>query len=585
MQAAHGSNNDQAYNYFKLNKTLYDQIISKQITNSGDPPLVSVIMCVYNTPANVLLATINSVCAQTYTNWELCIVDDHSSSTATKKSLARFKQDKRIKIHYLPINGGISKATNYAIGISSGEFIAFVDHDDILLPNALMQCVERLLACSADIVYTDQATVNQKGKLIHEFRKPAWSPEYFRHVMYVGHLLMFRRTTIEATGLFDSHFDGVQDFEYLLRASEKTQQIEHIPVVLYHWRAIPGSLALSENAKDNISELQAKAVQEHLQRLGIQGIAAPLVGRKHRCRVTPNLNSHPKVSIIIPTKDSPELIERCLHSIFSITTYSNYEVVCVDTGSTDKRAIAILEDSRARLISFVRETFNFSAACNYGADHATGEILIFLNNDTEIITRNWIEELVFYLSIRDVGIAGPLLLYPNDTVQHAGIVIGARGTADHAMRYFPSSSDGYAGSLTCPREVSAVTGACLAIKKNVFQHLEGFSTLYFTHYQDVDLCLKARKLGMRCIFVASARLIHHESLTRGGYYDYIDRLLFIDTWRNSIESGDQYYNPALSLEKIDYSLNVQASKLHNYRQHIYIVIRKLIKKLLNLRAR
>jgi glycosyltransferase involved in cell wall biosynthesis len=581
-QASDGSSNDQAFNYFKLNKPLYDQIIGTQITNGDNPPLASVIMCVYNTPANVLRAAIKSVYAQTYPNWELCIVDDHSSSEATKKALAKFQQDDRIKIYLSSTNKGISQATNNAIGISSGEFVAFMDHDDILLPNALMQCVERLLARSADIVYTDQATVNQKGRIVHEFRKPAWSPEYLRHVMYVGHLLVMRRTTIEATGLFDSRFDGVQDFEYLLRASEKTQKIEHIPVILYHWRAIPGSLAFSETAKDNIAELQAKAVQEHLQRLGIQGLATPLIGHKHRCRVTPNLHTHPKVSIIIPTKDSPELIQRCLQSIFSLTSYSNFEVVCVDTGSTDKNAISILESSHAKLVNFVRDTFNFSAACNFGADHATGDVLIFLNNDTEVITCGWIEELVFYLSIDGVGIAGPLLLYPNDTVQHAGVVIGPRGTADHAMRYFPSSSDGYAGSLTCPREVSAVTGACLAIKKNLFQQLEGFSTLYFTHYQDVDLCLKARELGMRCIFVASARLIHHESLTRGGHYDYLDRLLFIDTWRNIIKSGDRYYNPALSLEKIDYSLKQRTHKLPYYRHLIYTILRKFANKIRSL---
>ncbi len=517
-------------------------------------PLVSVVVAAYNTPGDCLRAMAESVFRQTYSNWELCIADDGSKSgdvAATLQALAQ--DDHRVRIRILPENGGISVATNAALEFAQGDYVAFVDHDDALDPRALELCMEKALSTGADAVYSDQETVDERGKNIWTFYKPDWSPEYFRHVMYVGHLLMVRRSLVMDLAGMKKEFDGVQDFEFMLRLSEVSDRIEHAPGILYQWRAVRGSLALATDAKKGISELQARAVQAHLDRLGIGGVATPHPDIPHRCRIIPQLKVSPRVSIIIPTKDQPQLIGKCLESIFTISSYPDFEVIAVDSGTTDSEALAILERCPIKTIPFSGK-FNFSKACNLGAAAASGEILVFLNNDTEVISADWLEHMVFHLLPDDVGAVGPLLLYPNGKVQHAGVVLGARGTADHVMRNFPDPSDGYAGSLSCPREVSAVTAACLAVRKPLFDDIGGFSEMYATHYQDVDFCLRLRRRSLRCIHTPDVRLFHHESPSRGwDKYDFLDRLLFIDTWRDVLCNGDPYYHQAFSLEKLDYS--------------------------------
>lgn len=517
------------------------------------PPFVSIVMPVFETPAEVLEATIRSVLDQTTARWELVAVDDGSRSRHVAEILARHAAaDGRIRIHHRPTNGGIAAATNEGVGLARGEFVAFLDHDDLLAPAAIARCAAALAATGADALYTDQDTVDVRGRVTWTFHKPDWSPEYLRHVMYVGHLLVVRRTLAARLG-FRSDYDGVQDFEFALRLGEATQAIVHLPEVLYHWRAVAGSVAAAADAKSGIDALQARAVQEHLDRLGVPAVAAAHPRFPHRCVVTPRLARFPRVSIVIPSKDMPDLIGPCLDSIATRTTYPEVEVVVVDTGTTDPRALEILRTRRARVVAFDRP-FNFSAACNAGAAVASGEILVFLNNDTTVLSADWLHEIVFHLDAADVGAVGPLLLYPDGGVQHAGVVLGARGTADHVMRRFPADADGYAGSLSCPREVSAVTGACLAIRRDTCAAVGGWNELFATHYQDVDLCLRLRRAGLRCIFTPRARLVHHESPSRGGGgYDFLDRLLLVDTWRDEIAAGDPAYPAACSLERLDYS--------------------------------
>jgi GT2 family glycosyltransferase len=370
--------------------------------------------------------------------------------------------------------------------------------------------------------------------------------------MYVGHMLVVRRSLANRLGGFRREFDGVQDFEFMLRLGEATPAVAHLPEVLYHWRAIDGSLAAASDAKHGIDGLQAGAVQAHLDRLGIPATATAHPRFRHRCVVSPKLARFPRVSIVIPTKDQPGHIGGCLASIFAKTRYPDFEVVVVDNGTTDERAAAMLRAHPVRVVPFT-SSFNFSAASNAGAAAATGEVLVFLNNDTTVISSDWLEHLVFHLVAADVGAVGPLLLYPDGSVQHAGVVLGARGTADHVMRRFPADADGYAGSLSCPREVSAVTGACLAIRRDAFVRVGGWNELYATHYQDVDLCLRLRRAGLRIIFTPDARLTHHESPSRGDRYDLLDRLLLIDTWKDELAAGDSAYPAACSLERLDYS--------------------------------
>jgi GT2 family glycosyltransferase len=536
---------------FLSNKSAH---IDREAITIVDGPLVSIVTAVYKTPMRSLQMMFESVQSQNYLNWELCIVDDGSCDPALTNALIQMSEkDRRVKLLINNSNEGISHASNKAIELACGKYIAFLDHDDTLAPNALQRCVETLLENDADAVYTDQDTVTDAGEKIWTFYKPTWSPEYLLHVMYVGHLLVVRAKKVRELNGFNARFDGVQDFEFMLRLSELTGKVLHIPEVLYHWHAIDGSIAASSDAKKGVSDSQVIAVQEYLDRNSINAKAFKHPLFPHRCSVEPYLKSHPKVSIIIPSKDQPEIIKTCLESIFAKTSYPNFEVLVVDTGTTDPKALQILDSYQIRIVPYLGK-FNFSAACNLGADNSLGEILVFLNNDTEVITANWLDHLVFHLTLEDVGAVGSLLLYPNGNVQHAGVVLGARGTADHVARNFPADSDGYAGSLSCPREVSAVTGACLATKKSLFFEAGQFSELYATHYQDVDFCLKLRARGMRCLYTPEAKLYHHESISRGHEsYDFIDRLLFIDSWREILNKPDPYYPASLSLERLDYS--------------------------------
>ncbi len=548
--------NPLVFHLSKFNDPTETRKPSKGALWGADAPLISIVVATYKTPRASLDAMVQSVRRQTYAYWNLCIVDDGSRDPELANTLRRLAaSDPRIKLEIAPTNGGISSASNKAINLATGDFIAFLDHDDTLVPHALERCAQTILSTAADVIYTDQDTVTDEGRVLWTFYKPDWSPEYLRHVMYVGHLLVARSTLVRKLGGFRSEFDGVQDFEFMLRLSEVTAKIVHIPEVLYHWHAIEGSIASSTDAKAGIADAQVRAVQAFLDRNAISAKATQHPTLPHRCRIEPLLQAHPKVSIIIPSKDQAQIIKVCLDSIFEKTSYPNFEVIVVDSGTTQAEALEVLASHPVRVIPLGRP-FNFSAACNLGAEKASGEILVFLNNDTEVITANWLEHLVFHLSAEDVGAAGPLLLFPNGKVQHAGVVLGARGTADHVARHFPADSDGYAGSLSCPREVSAVTGACLAIRKTTFFEVGAFSEFYGTHYQDVDLCLKLRQRSLRCVYTPEARLFHHESLSRGeDSYDFLDRLLLIDSWREDLTKPDPYYPKQFVLDRLDYSVN------------------------------
>lgn len=520
---------------------------------ADDAPTISLLVPVFDPPADILEATIASVLAQRSSRWQLVLVDDASRAAHVAEILARHAAgDPRITVHRRDANGGIAAATNDALARATGEFVAFLDHDDLLAPDAVGRCAEALAAGDIDVLYTDQDTIDAGGRPVHTFHKPDWSPEYLRHVMYVGHLLVVRRGLAERLGGLDPTFDGVQDFEFALRLGEATPRIAHLPEVLYHWRAVPGSVAAASGAKRGIDELQARAVQAHLDRCGIAARAAPHSRLPHRCVVTPRPAEGPRVSIVIPSRDRPDLIGPCLRSIFERTSWPDFEVVVVDTGTTDERALAILRSHPVRVVE-QPGPFNFSAANNRGAAAATGEILVFLNNDTTVVSPDWLGHLAFHLAAADVGAVGPLLVYPDGSVQHAGVVLGARGTADHVMRRFPADADGHAGSLSCPREVSAVTGACLAIRRESLARVGGWNELFATHYQDVDLCLRLRRAGLRCLFTPYVRLVHHESPSRGSRYDMLDRLLLLDTWGDVLAAGDSFYPAACSLDRLDYS--------------------------------
>lgn len=517
-------------------------------------PLISVVTPAYNTIPQILQATIKSVIRQTYTNWELCITNVGETNNNILFNFVQ--QDSRIKVKMLDDNYGISDNTNEAIKMASGDFIALLDHDDELEPSALFEYVQYLnLEPNTDVLYSDEDKLDENGIRCEPFFKPGWSPEYFRGVMYIGHLLCFRRALLDHSSLLDRNYDGVQDFEFMLRISEKTSRIRHVPKILYHWRKSAGSIAQDVNAKPNIGNLQMAAVNAHLRRLNIHG-KAEIATPHHQLFIIPQPSRRNEmVSIIIPTKDAANLLEKCLTSIFSLSTHINLEVLLIDNDTTEQDALKIMERFPIVKIGFPG-LFNYSKANNLGASYARGDHLLFLNNDTEVITPDWIETLLLYSIQNDVGAVGGLLLYPDKSIQHAGIILGPRGTADHLMRGFDANSTGYAGSLICAREVTAVTAACMMIKRDLFEKIGGFNEHYFTHYQDIDLCLKLRDLGKRNIITPRAKLVHHESETRRDYYDYVDYSLLLDQWQEVIEQGDPYYNPNFDPHYCDYTVRV-----------------------------
>lgn len=518
---------------------------------SSQAPLISIVTPVHDTKPEWLAEAALSLLNQTFADWEWCLVDDHSDDRETKKLLDLLAGlGAPVRVSVSP-GRGISAANNHALDLARGNYVGFLDHDDLLHPAALGAMRDKL-GEGYDVVYSDEDKLEDtSGELVEPFFKPEWSPEYFRGAMYVGHLLCVRRQLAAGTR-FDSAFDGVQDFEFMLRLSETNPRIAHVPEVLYHWRKTPGSIAESTDAKPDIGVLQARAVNAHLERLHLRARAEP-AALPHRLKIIPaTRETYTRVSIIIPTRDAPEVFGRCLKSIFEKTSYPDFEVVVIDNETADPAALALMEQYPIRRIPFPGQ-FNFSRANNEGAATASGQLLVFLNNDTEIVSEDWLQHLAYYAEQPDVGASGALLAYEDQTVQHAGVALGMRGTADHLMRKFPVGVDGYAGSLVCAREVSAVTGACLMMRKSLFEEVGGFNPHFFTAYQDVDLCLRLRERGLRIISTPRAVLLHHESVSRQSYYDMIDRMLLLDRWEAVIEGGDPYYNPNLDLERGDYS--------------------------------
>lgn len=515
-----------------------------------DNPLFSVLTAVHNSKPEWLAAAALSLLNQSFTDWEWCLVDDGSENRETRKLLELLGGvSPRVRVK-LASKGGISATNNQALDLARGDYFCFLDHDDLLHPFALEAMGEKMRE-GCDVAYSDEDKLDEStGELVEPFFKPDWSPEYFRGVMYVGHLLCVRRELANKTR-FDSAFDGVQDFEFMLRLSETGVHVAHVPQILYHWRKTPGSIAEKTDAKPQIGALQERAVNAHLERMKLSA-RAEQSKLPHRLKLVPLKHESSRVSIIIPTRDAPEVFGLCLKSIFTRTSHPNFEVIVMDNETTDERSLQLMKEYPIRRIPFP-DPFNFSRANNEGAAAATGEFLVFLNNDTEVITEDWLQHLVYYAEQRDVGAAGALLAYDDKTVQHAGVALGMRGTADHTMRRFPINVDGYAGSLACAREVSAVTGACLIIRKPLFDEIGGFNEHFFTAYQDVDLCLRLRARGLRVICTPQALLLHHESISRQSYYDMIDRMLLLDQWQHIIERGDPYYNRNLDLERGDYS--------------------------------
>ena len=518
-------------------------------------PVISVVMPAFNTPRELLLKAVESVRGQYYDRWELCICDDCSDEPHVAEMLRHYSnEDPRIKVLLSEDRRGIAETTNSAIGLVTGEFVGFLDHDDELTPDALLEVARVLQRTQADLIYSDEDKLDAGGQRCEAFAKPAWSPDLFLSTNYLCHFSVYRKTLVDQIGGLRPGFEGSQDYDLALRFTERTDRIVHIPKILYHWRKVPGSAAATAEAKPYAFESATKALSEAFRRRKIAGdiLPANVPGyyRAKRRIVKPG-----KVSIIIPTRDKLELLHRCIYSIEQKTDYSDYEILIVDNGSKQRDTLEYLRGTSHKVI---RDDgpFNFSRLNNIAAEQARGDYLLMLNNDTEVISPEWISAMVEHAQRPEVGAVGGKLLYPNGTIQHAGVLLGVGGVANHSHR----GSIGQPGScyFNFPNIIgnfSAVTAACLMIRKELFLGIGGFNERSLAvSFNDVDLCLRLRELGLLVVFTPYALLYHYESASRSGRVNMAENAYMLDKWTPEI-SNDPYYNPTLTHSRDDYSID------------------------------
>ncbi len=516
-------------------------------------PCVSIITPVFNTPLPWLEECVQSVLNQVYEKWELLLIDDKSDDPELLKFLPELAaRDPRIILAKNEKRGGISAASNRGLELAQGEWIGFLDHDDLLEPDALFQYVKWLQDHrDADLIYSDEDKLTEEG-LDAPIFKPDWSPDYFLSCNYICHFTLIRAEVVGRVGGFRSEFDGAQDYDLFLRVTERTTRIDHIPRILYHWRRSRASTADNIRRKPGSLETGRLALEAHLERQGANGHVT-VDWRTHAYWIKRDLAEARPISIIIPVRDRIELLARCLESITRETIYSPYEIVIVDNDSQTDEARSFLSGLRHRVLSY-SGPFNFSAINNFAVEQTDSPWLLFLNNDTEVIDGNWLTIMAEHIQRPEVGAVGPRLLFPDDTVQHGGIVVGVGGIAEHAFRGFPAEAPGVCRQLQVTRNYSAVTGACLLTRRDVFNKVHGFDEERLpVTFSDVDLCLKIRRAGYLVVYTPFARLYHHESGTRRRTVEPMETGVMRERWPAVLDC-DPYYNPNLSRERADFSL-------------------------------
>jgi len=533
-------------------------------------PLISVIVPVYNTPAEFLREAIESVRNQVYPYWELCIADDASSKIHVKQILEEYRaKDDRIKIVYRNKNGHISHASNSALDVATGEFVSLLDHDDLLTPDALFEVALMLNNHpEADMIYSDEDKLTAEERLIGPYFKPEWCPDSFLSRMYTCHLGTYRRSIIKEIGGFRAGFEGAQDYDLVLRFTEKTNKIYHIPKVLYHWRMHSGSTAGSTEAKPYAYEASVKSLQEAIERRGEPGKVEEVPDYLGHYIVRYTITDYKLVSIIIPTRNLGETLDKCLESIFTKSLYPNYEVIVIDNGSNEKQTAEVIAKWTAKEPNRFRcypldIPFNFSKINNYAVSKAGGDYLLFLNNDTEVISPDWIDAMVEQAQRSSIGAVGVKLLYPDNTIQHAGVVMGLGGVAGHIYLGFPANFPGYFSNVVGMNNLSAVTGACLMCRRDVFESVGGFDEELTVGYNDVDLCLKMMAKGYYNIYVPHVSVYHYESKSRG-YEDTPEKKerlskeskIIESRWSQFIEN-DPCYSPHLTRKRNDFTIRVE----------------------------
>lgn len=530
-------------------------------------PKISILVPVYNTPETFLRQMIESVQKQTYGNWELCIANANPANEQVKAILKEYTEnDARVKVTDVPENEGIAQNTNKALEIADGVFIGLLDHDDVLAENALYEVIKELnKVAGTDVIYTDEDKVSTA---MDEYFSPNFKPDFnldmLRSNNYFCHFFVAKKELIETVGGFRGEYNGAQDYDLFLRCIEKAERIAHIPKILYHWRVHQESTADNPLSKMYAYDAGQKAIEQHLKRCGVTAEVSKTENLGFY-RVKYQQEGSPLVSILIPNKDQKDTLDQCLKSIEARTDYENYEIIIIENNSTEQETFEYykqIKNPKIRVIEW-KDEFNYSAINNFGVRHAKGEYLLFLNNDIEVINSDWLGEMLSNCQREEVGAVGAKLYYPDNTVQHAGVIVGIGGVAGSVFVGLKRGYTGYMHRASIQQNLSAVTAACMMVKKSVFEEVGGFEEELKVAFNDIDFCLKIREKGHLIVYDPYVELYHYESKTRGAE-DTTEKIRRFQSeieymrshWSSILKNGDPAYNPNLSLKKWDYSLRV-----------------------------
>lgn len=535
----------------------YDrQACIREIESWGELPLISILVPVYNTPIPYLQACIESVQDQYYPCWELCIADDASPDPRVREALNSYaEKDSRIKIAYREQNGHISAASNTALAMAAGDFTALLDHDDILAPFALYEAVRSLREHPEwDMLYTDEDKIDEGGKRAAPYFKPDWSPDTLLSSMYTCHLGVYRTGVLKEIGGFREGYEGAQDYDLMLRFTEKTQRVGHVPQILYHWRMIEGSTALTPGEKGYAWEAGYRALRDAFGRRGIDAQVHGFDDIPYY-DVAYTIDKSDHVTVVIPTRDHGDDLTKCVDSIYE-RTHMPFDILIVDNGSTDADTLALFESYKEKYDNFgvlrLDIPFNFSRLNNEAAKAAEGNLLLFLNNDTAVITDGWLSRMAGHARQPGIGAVGAKLYYPDDTIQHCGVLLGVGGVANHAYLGLSRADNGYFAGTRIVQNMSAVTGACLMVKRDLFLKLGGFNEDQLAvAFNDIDLCLRLMEAGYRNVIIPAVALYHDESKSRGNDNQRVHR----DRFQSEIDWMEERYGDALAHDPY-YNINL-----------------------------
>ena len=552
--------------WFEKHRVSDKELDLQRKTELAKSPLISVVVPAYKTPKDFLVQIIESLLAQSYANWELCIANGSPDDKDMSAVLTDYaKRDKRIRYQDITGEQGIAENTNAALAMAKGDFVGLLDHDDLLAPNALFEIAKAIVEDGdIDVVYTDEDKVTTD--LAEHFQphfKPDLNIDLLRSNNYICHFFVVRKSLADKVGGFRKEFDGAQDYDFIFRCVEGARKVSHVPQVLYHWRTHKESTADNPASKMYAFEAGKRAIETHLKRQGQMGEVAHTKDFGFY-KVTYPVSQNPLVSIIIPNKDQSELLRQCIYSIYKLSTYHNFEILIVENNSTKAETFTYYKEiEKKENVSILKweDDFNYSAINNFAVSKANGDYLIFLNNDVKVISPNWIEEMLGNCQRNEVGIVGARLYFPDDTIQHAGIIIGIGGIAGHAFLGMNRSRTGYLHKAALQQDLSAVTAACMMMKRSVFDEVGGFEEKLTVAFNDVDLCLRTIEKGYLVVYNPAAEMYHYESISRGAE-DSEEKVRRFQTeieymrtrWIDLLKSGDPNYNKNLTLSKWNYSL-------------------------------